>query len=825
MVVICDKHFNDTEYDEHFNSFPFPLSDFQKYSIMATIEGHHSLVTAHTGSGKSLPAEFAINYFVSKGKRVIYTSPIKALSNQKYYDFRSKFPNITFGLMTGDIKMNPDADVLIMTTEILMNYLFTYNDCEYERGIHFQMDIKNELACVVFDEIHYINDIERGHVWEQCILMLPEHVQMIMLSATIDSPEKFAKWCEKPNSSKKVYLSSTTHRIVPLKHYSYMITNETTFKIINDKESQKQIRDNTDKLMLIKDDNGVFHSNIVNKLKNVKTLLDKNRVFVKNQHVLNKISKHLYDNDMLPAIVFVFSRKNVENYAKQITINILDSDSNIPTIVSRECEQIIRRLPNYKEILHLPEYESTVSLLKKGIGIHHSGMFPILREIVEIMISKKYINLLFATESFAIGLNCPIRSAVFTSLTKYDGNIMRYLHPHEYNQAASRCGRRGIDTIGHVIHCNNMFELPSEIEYKGILCGNPQALVSKFRISFKMILNMMQNNKKTNGDFYEFVKNSMLNNELNNTIANEQVYLKKCELDYKDKEILCDKTTFELCERVISLRSDLQFAINKKRKTIDKELKDLYLNHPNLEQDLIHYNSFNDSYNKYKQQKSHCDYLDSYIATNLKNIINILVNNNYIEFDQELCCYNFLNRGIIASHISETHPLIMTELIENTKHFNDFTVQQIISVLSFFTDIKVSDDYKIYSFPSNDYLMGLSANIVNKSIEKYSELEKDNDVYSGYDYDNLISYNIVNIISQWCNCNSEIDCKILIENELIQREISIGEFTKAVMKISAITNELINICEIINSIDLLHKLSQVDAIILKFIIINQSLYI
>jgi superfamily II RNA helicase len=825
MVVICDKPFNTNKYNSHFDKFPFPLSDFQKYSIMATIEGHHSLVTAHTGSGKSLPAEFAIEHFVSNRKRVIYTSPIKALSNQKYYDFRTKYPNITFGLMTGDIKMNPDADVLIMTTEILMNYLFTYNDKEDERGIHFQMDIKNELACVVFDEIHYINDVDRGNVWEQCILMLPEHVQMIMLSATIDSPESFAKWCERSNSTKKVYLSSTTHRIVPLKHYSYMITNESAFKIIKDKEQQKQIRCNTDKLMLIKDEQGNFNSDIVNNLKHTKMLLNKNKVFVKQQHVLNKISKHLYDKDMLPAIVFVFSRKNVEKYAKQITTKVLETNSNIPNIMARECEQIIRRLPNYKEILHLPEYISTVSLLEKGIGIHHSGMLPILREIIEIMISKKYINLLFATESFAIGLNCPIRSAVFTSLTKYDGNSMRYLHPHEYNQAASRCGRRGIDTIGHVIHCNNMFELPNESEYQGILCGNPQSLISKFRISFKMILNMMQNEMNTEDAFYEFVKKSMLNNEINKAIEQEHIYLKKCETDYKEKETTCNKTSFPLCERVVSLQSSLEMAINKKRKKIDKEIKELYANNPNLTHDLQQYTSLNDSYNTFKQQNDHCTYLDKYIITNLRNIVNILIDNKCLEFDNESSQYKFLNRGIVASHISETHPLILADAIEHTNYFNEFSVQEIITILSCFTDIKVSDDYKVHSFPINDFLMGSCINIINKSIETYADLEKNNDVYSGYNYDNLISYDIANVILKWCNCLSEKECKYVIETELVVREISIGEFTKAVMKISAMSNELIKMCETIGNIDLLHKLSQVDSIILKFITTNQSLYI
>ena len=180
--------------------YPYPLSDFQKYAIEAIVEGQHVLVTAHTGSGKTLPAEFAIQHFTKLGKKVIYTSPIKALSNQKYYEFTKKFQTISFGLFTGDIKTNPDADVLIMTTEILMNYLFTSTintqSSETNHALQFQIDIQNDLACVVFDEVHYINDAERGSVWEQSILMLPPQVQLIMLSATIDLPEEFASWIE-----------------------------------------------------------------------------------------------------------------------------------------------------------------------------------------------------------------------------------------------------------------------------------------------------------------------------------------------------------------------------------------------------------------------------------------------------------------------------------------------------------------------------------------------------------------------------------------------------------------------------------------------------
>ena len=826
MVVICSKPFTEIGYDEYFNKYPFPLSDFQKYSIHATVNGHHSLITAHTGSGKSLPAEFAIEHCVAKGKRVIYTSPIKALSNQKYYDFRTKYPDITLGLMTGDIKMNPDADVLIMTTEILMNYLFTYKEEEDEQGIHFQMDIKKELACVVFDEVHYINDADRGYVWEQCILMLPEHVQIIMLSATIDSPEKFAKWCEKEGSSKQVYLSSTSHRIVPLKHYAYMITNETAFKNIRDKSQQLLIRENTDKLMLVKDADGSFNSDTVLKIKNVKNLLDDNRIFVKKPHVLNKLSKHLYDNDMLPAIVFVFSRKNVEHYAKQITTPVLDFDSNIPLIVARECDQIIRKLPNYKEIVHLPEYVSMISLLEKGIGIHHSGMLPVLREITEIMISKKYINLLFATESFAIGLNCPIRTAVFTSLTKFDGNKMRFLHPHEYNQAASRCGRRGIDTLGQVIHCNNMFELPTETDYKNILCGSPQTLVSKFRISFQMILNMMQNGMCKYENLHKFVEQSMLNNELNTAIYREQQYLTTCKKDLEEKTLSVGNSNIssELCDTVLNLKSAMITSVNKKRRQLEKELRDCYMNNAHLDDKLNIYIQFKESEQVYNKQDVYCRSLSNYIDTNVKSTIMILVNENFITSNPD-GNYEFTNKGIIASQMSEIHSLVITDTLISTDFFKDFTPNQIICILSCFVDIKVPDDYKVHSFPINDYITSECIKNINTYIEKYATLENTYETFSGIDYDGIISYNIASSIMDWCNCTNEFECKRLIETQLYERDISIGEFTKAVMKISAITNELIKMCESINNIEMLHKLSGIDNMILKFVTTNQSLYI
>ena len=171
----------------------FQLSEFQIKANEAIENGNHVLITAHTGSGKTLPAEYAIKYFTERGKKVIYTAPIKALSNQKFAEFSKKFPKLSVGIMTGDNKHNPGADVIIMTTEILQNNLFKTNSNAY---LKIDMDIETELGCVIFDEVHYIDDGERGTVWEQCIILLPNHVQMIMLSATIGEKERFASWIE-----------------------------------------------------------------------------------------------------------------------------------------------------------------------------------------------------------------------------------------------------------------------------------------------------------------------------------------------------------------------------------------------------------------------------------------------------------------------------------------------------------------------------------------------------------------------------------------------------------------------------------------------------
>jgi len=864
MVKLCNTPYStESKYDEYFALYPYPLSDFQKYAIEAIVEGHHVLVTAHTGSGKTLPAEFAINHFTTlfriedsqsnrynpfisapeggilnenwckTGKKVIYTSPIKALSNQKYYEFTQKYPHISFGLFTGDIKTNPDADVLIMTTEILMNSLFTENSAT---SLQFQINIHEDLACVIFDEVHYINDEQRGQVWEKCILMLPQHIQMVMLSATIDAPVRFATWCERGYTDKEVYLASTNHRVVPLSHYGFLTTNESFLKGIKDKELQKQIRDSTNKLILLQNEHGKFNdAGVLEMKKTVKVFHDRKAIH-KRKMVLNNLSLFLRDRDMLPAIAFVFSRKHVELSAKEITVPLLEDDSKVSYIVRRECEQIIRKLPNFHEYLELPEYNDLVDLLEKGIGIHHSGMIPILREIVELMISKKYIKILFATESFAIGLDCPIKTAIFTGLMKFDGCNERYLLSHEYTQMAGRAGRRGIDTIGHVVHCNNLFDLPIMTEYKNMLCGTPQKLVSKFRISYALILNLLKSElaSESSGEkanFVTFASKSMVYDELQTEIENSEKRIDELVDKMNKKKVIMDtiKTPNDVCRKYLELENAVKNSVNKKKREIEKEMQKITEEYCNVLKEMKTVTEYDELQKQLIHEREDNLYLGTYISEQIRRICYILTTRGYINQilveNSPESEYELTHLGKIAASIAEIHPLIFSNMLLSTNYFQDFTSKQLIGLFSCFTDVKVDNDQRLSVPKSNDSLLETTIQEMNKQYQYMQNIEITSEIHTGIIYEDALIFDIIDDSMEWCECANETECKIFIQTKIADKGISVGDFTKSMLKIATIVKEISGICEEIQQLELLYKLNQIEPMILKYITTSHSLYV
>lgn len=848
MVNIKNFPHNDPNYNKYFESFSFPLSDFQKHAIQSIIDGNHVLVTAHTGSGKTLPAEFAIRHFTNIGKRVIYTAPIKALSNQKYYDFTRKFPDITFGIITGDIKSNPDADVLIMTTEILLNMLTNEKEGEISAAVSaFQIDLKNELAAVIFDEVHYINDVDRGKTWEQTILMLPPHIQLIMLSATIDAPERFAEWVENryPDHSARVVLTSTDHRVVPLIHYGFLTINEgfikTHFK--NDKAAEKEMRDNTNRFLPLRTATGEFLQENYAKIAK-----SRNPNFASppppRVYVLNTLARKLYEQDMMPAIVFVFSRKMVEKYASEISVNLFQApldefrppptdaatdeisiydDSKIPYIVAHECEQILRsKLPNYREYMELPEYVKLVSLLEKGIAIHHSGMLPVLREIVEFMISKKYVKLLFATESFAIGLDCPIKTTVFTSLEKYDGTTLRTIYPHEYSQMAGRAGRRGRDKIGYVIHCNNMFNLPTATEYKEIMAGKPQTLVSKFHINYSLILKLLETEKPA----VNFIEKSMYGGEIADeiTASHEQVCILRRQIAEKEKSLEFLRTPTNIVEQYMKLTAEIPRSVNKKRRAMERDLANICEEYRTIKKDAEEFSSYKDLQRQITSIESNIDYLTNiYLPERINIILDILRANELITEENKLTAL-----GRIAARLGEFHPVIFMEFMCETNWCTDYSPEEIIAILSCICDIKVSEDV-IRVIPNSDILpskvCGAMKKLKNLHI-KYTEIEKDRGLYTGINYEDSVQFDLADLVYIWAlDCHDEKECKNHIQNVCGgEIGISVGDFSKSLLKISNIAREIGVLSEELRP-DFSAKLAKIDGLILKYVVTLQSLYI
>jgi len=853
MVKICsNEHYpSPSPYDEHFSKYPFPLSDFQKYAIEAILTGNHTLVTAHTGSGKTLPAEFAIDYFVTTHrKKVIYTSPIKALSNQKYYEFTQKYPHISFGLLTGDIKTNPDADVLIMTTEILMNSLIqrlsnksnVSKESKAITNLQFQMDIDEELACVVFDEVHYINDEDRGQTWEKTILLLPPHIQMVMLSATIDRPDQFAQWCENRGMGtgktigidtsqdipkKEVYLASTNHRVVPLSHYAYVTTTESFIKSLKDKAIEKQIREGTNKMILLQNAHGQFQEPGFRELARLTKLMDKpNKQKESRKHVLNNMALFLRDREMLPAIAFVFSRKQVEQCAQDITVPLLEDDSKVGYIVARECDQIIRKLPNYQEYANLQEYQTLVSLLQKGIGIHHSGMIPILREIVELMISKKYIKFLFATESFAIGLDCPIKTTIFTGISKFDGSNHRPLHSHEYTQMAGRAGRRGIDTIGYVMHCNNLFDLPTESEYRAMLCGRPQELVSKFKMAYSLILNST-----------DLVKQTMMYGDLTKEVEQQIKVLQSMAQRSLEKInfIKGTRTPEDKCREYLAATIGAKQSTNKKRKEFEKTRERILEEYRYCTEDARAVEEYDDLVKEYKKQEDYIRFLTSYVDDQTEKQRTLLIERGFFQRMDEIIVqttsshmppnlsHNLTLAGHMASKIAEIHPLIISELMTGPwNYMADFSPVQMIGLLSCFVDNKVPDDER-HSVPqTQDTFLKARIMEMKKLYETYVKIEEDRDIRSGSKYDDALQYDLVDCATAWCYCENEAECREFIETKV---ETSIGDFVKAMLKICTIAKEIGTIAEELGQLGLVHKLSQIDGLLLKYVTTTQSLYV
>lgn len=777
--------------------FPYRLDNFQKEGINCIEKEENILITAHTGAGKSTFAEYAVACAVRDNKKIIYTSPIKTLSNQKFDDFKKKSDKYglsenDIGIMTGDHKINPDAQCCVMTTEILRNML--YKDTDYFDDVKY----------VVFDEVHYFNDKERGHVWEECIIMLPLHIVLIKLSATIDKAKEFSNWVESIRE-RKTNLISTPFRPVPLKHYVHIPYSD---ELIN--YSEKDDHFNTSNYTLA-----------IDKFK----FLMKKKKYLNQKSIFTPLIEFLNHRNLLPAILFVFSRKKCQDFAESISVSLVDHLERKE--IEKTFDYYISKLVNTNE--NIEQIDTVKRLAMKGIGYHHSGMLPPLKEIIEVLFGykdsegkpKPLIKVLFATETFAVGVNMPAKTTVFSDLNKFDNTSgMRNLYSHEYTQMAGRAGRRGLDELGNVIYYP-IREIEPLHCIKQIVINKPETLVSKFLINVKFI---MKGIKSKDQEIIKILEKSLLNNENNKRKIFLEKNIKEIEKKiesqqknltyYNQKELDIVYSYIEATEKMNNLNG-------KQRKKFYKEFNTKKQNYEFCKQGQNIFNlieSLKKSQSLLNENNKNINYLQTYDIKEMEKIIEFLKKYEYIENSPEINVQNIkyenINlKGIITSEFNESNELLMTELIQKGV-FKDIDQIELLSILSIFCD----DFDKENEYYIDDLVVSDNCKLKFKKIKEiHNELLNFTDQYS-IQYDPGISLQFADIVWLWCNNKSFTE--IIKEYEIFE-----GNFIKNMQKIHNIVNELNIVAEILEDHDLLTKIQNIESLIIKDIVDAKSLYL
>ncbi|CAH8464477.1 unnamed protein product [Dicrocoelium dendriticum] len=443
--------------------YPFKLDPFQEQAILCIENERSVLVSAHTSAGKTVVAEYAVARSLRANRRVIYTTPIKALSNQKFKEFADEFTDV--GLMTGDVTVNPEATVLVMTTEVLRLMLY--------RGF----DITRKVGWVIFDEVHYLRDKERGVVWEETIILLPDNVGLVFLSATIPNAIQFAEWIVSLHH-RPCHVVNTDIRPVPLEHYVFPCGGDGIHLVVNQKCEFLEANFNAALNVL---------RTCTSKSATNSKMLGRRPGYMCTQPYCADLVKILMNQNLGPLIIFSFSRDECENLFTSMNgfnLNTAEESAKVDSVFNNAISNLS------DEDKQLPQFQRLLPSLRRGIGTHHSGLLPILREIVEILFSNGFIKILYATETFAMGLNMPARTVVFTNTRKFDGRVFRTISTGEYVQMSGRAGRRGKDDRGAVIIMLDSSASPYET--KQLLLSQPERLNSSFFTTNNMVLNFLQ---------------------------------------------------------------------------------------------------------------------------------------------------------------------------------------------------------------------------------------------------------------------------------------------------------------------------------------------
>ena len=438
-------------------NFPYKLDHFQKEAIKALDASNSVLLTAPTSSGKTFVAEYAIEKALEESKHLYYTAPIKALCNQKFRDFSNQFGEENVGLLTGDHSIRSDSKVLVMTTEVLRNMLYS------SRGA------PEDLRYVVLDEIHFLEDPYRGAVWEEIILTLPKNVLIVALSATVSNADELKDWITSVRGNIEKITRET--RPVPLKGHFFAV----------EKSRNHQLT----RIEILKNGKPNSRGQIFSNARRGRGKQNFRRWTTPRR---SEIVAELKKLEMLPAIYFIFSRKGCDE-ARDSMVRYVGSLNNIEEgkKARKYAEERFALLTEEeKRILRV---DLLLEGLEKGFASHHAGLLPLFKQTIEELFSLGLLKLVFATETLAVGVNLPARSVVIEKLTKFNGESHELLKPSQFTQLTGRAGRRGIDVEGHSFTCWSPFVPFNEVA--DLLMSKEFALISAFTPTYNMLANLL----------------------------------------------------------------------------------------------------------------------------------------------------------------------------------------------------------------------------------------------------------------------------------------------------------------------------------------------
>jgi ATP-dependent RNA helicase HelY len=736
-------------------TFDFPLDEFQIKALHCVEGGHGLLVAAPTGAGKTVVGEFAAFVALEQGKKCFYTTPIKALSNQKYAEFVAKFGDENVGLLTGDTNINSDAPILVMTTEVLRNMLYASSS-----------SLVN-LQSVVMDEVHYLADKFRGAVWEEVLIHLMESVQVISLSATVSNAEEFGEWLGTVRGETDVIVSE----IRPIPLYQHILIGNRLLDLFKE---PGQI--NPEVLAIERE-----------AMRKIKVPRHRREGFNERDSKLSRaeIIETLDRQGLLPAITFIFSRAACDAAVKQVL------QAGIRLTNTQEREEILRtakRLNAHlaQEDLDILGYDDWLDALERGVAAHHAGLLPSFKETVEELFKRGLVKAVFATETLALGINMPAKTVILEKLTKWNGEAHVAITPGEYTQLTGRAGRRGIDIEGNAIV--QWSPTLDSAMVAGLASTRTYPLRSSFTPSYNMAINLINRfgRERARGSlessFAQFqadraVVGLVKQIKKNESATSELMQDVSCHLgDFAEYARM--RSDIKEIERLLSKRDARRTVDQKQRRFMESELEGLrkaLRNHP------CHACNDRESHARIAERaerlrreseglRGRVENRTHVIARTFDRICDVLTDLGYIEGEKTL------EQGKILSKIYAESDLLLTEAIRRGLFVN-LSAAELVSVASAVIFSSRSAENFAPKMPHNNVAVALLG-----MVKIWSELE-DLESKHGVKTQREPDFGFAFISYKWAQGNS-------LQSVLKGSDMSVGDFVRSTKQLIDLLNQI-----------------------------------